>query len=251
MADARHGDGFRSIVFDCDSTLAAIEGIEELATGHADEVRALTRAAMEGSIPLEEVYGRRLELIRPTRERVDALGREYVDALVEDARETIAALLRLGKEVRVLSGGLRSPVEALARELGIPSEAVAAVGIRFAPDGAYLDFERDSPLARGGGKVEVLRAWDLPRPVLLVGDGATDLETRPVVDAFAAYMGVEFRPAVAEGADVVLRARTLAPVLALAADAADRARLAGTPFDRLLHRGDTLLAEGRSIPFHQ
>ncbi|MBV9774981.1 MAG: HAD-IB family phosphatase [Gemmatimonadetes bacterium] len=251
MAEAHARGGFASVVFDCDSTLAAIEGIEELATGHADEVRALTRAAMEGSIPLEEVYGRRLELIRPTRERVEALGREYVDALVEDARETVAALLWLDKEVRVLSGGLRPPVEAVARELGITAGAVAAVGIRFGADGAYLDFERDSPLARSGGKPRVLREWKLPRPALLVGDGATDLEARPAVDAFAAYMGVEFRPAVAAGADVVLRGRSLAPVLALAAGAADRARLAASPWDALLRRGDALLTEeASSRPFH-
>lgn len=244
MADGPTRDGFASVVFDCDSTLAAIEGIEELATGHSEEVRALTRDAMEGRIPLEEVYGRRLELIRPTRERVEALGREYVDALVEDARETVAALLWLGKEVRVLSGGLRPPVEAVARELGIAPEAVGAVGIRFALDGAYTGFDRGSPLARSGGKAEALRAWALPRPVLLVGDGATDLEARPAVDAFAAYMGVAFRPPVAAGADVVLRERTLAPVLALAASCADRARLAASPWAALLRRGDALLAEG-------
>ena len=43
-----------------------------------------------------------------------------------------------------------------------------------------------SPLARSNGKAQVIRAWNLPRPALLVGDGATDREARPAVDAFAA-----------------------------------------------------------------
>lgn len=242
-ADGTAGRGFASVVFDCDSTLAAIEGIDELAGELAGQVRALTEEAMEGWIPLEEVYGRRLELIRPSRERVEALSRAYLDALVPDARETVAALLFLGKAVRVVSGGLRPPVEALARELGLGPEAVAAVGIRFAPDGAYLGFEEDSLLARSGGKEVVIRAWALPRPALLVGDGATDLEARPAVDAFAAYMGVAFRPPVAAGADVVLRAPSLAPVLALAAGPDDRARLEGSAWAPLLRRGDALLRE--------
>lgn len=237
------GGGFASVVFDCDSTLAAVEGIDELAGERAEEIRALTDAAMRGEVPLEEVYGRRLALIRPSRERVEALARTYLDALVEDARPVVEALLWLGKEVRVLSGGLLPPVEALACELGIAPEAVAAVGVRFGAEGAYLGFEEGSPLARSGGKEAVLRAWSLPRPTLLVGDGATDLEARPAVDAFAAYMGVAHRPAVAAGADFVLPARSLAQVLALAAGPEDRVRLRGSPWAELLDRGDRLLAE--------
>jgi phosphoserine phosphatase len=234
--------GFASVVFDCDSTLARIEGIDELAGPHADEIRRLTEAAMQGQVALEEVYGRRLEIIRPTRARVEALGREYVDGLVPDARETVAALLWLGKTVRVLSGGLRPPVEAVAAALGILAGDVAAVGIDFAEDGSYAGFERASPLARSGGKPVVLADWDLPRPALLVGDGATDLEARPAVDAFAAYMGVAFRPAVAAGADVVVASESLAPILALAADEDDRARLLASEWADVLRRGDELLA---------
>ncbi|HEX2094714.1 MAG TPA: HAD-IB family phosphatase [Longimicrobiaceae bacterium] len=244
MGEDPGGRGFASVVFDCDSTLAAIEGIDKLAGEHAAEIRALTEAAMQGEIPLEEVYGRRLEIIRPTRERVEALARTYVAALVPDARETVAALRFLGKTVRILSGGLRPPVEALARELGLGAEQVGAVGIRFSPDGGYLDFEHGSPLARSGGKEALIRGWDLPRPALLVGDGATDREARPAVDAFAAYMGVAYRPAVAEGADWVLRDPSLAPVLALATDPEDRARLLDSPWAGLLERGGALLARG-------
>lgn len=236
--------GFRAVVFDCDSTLARIEGIDELAADRLEEVRAMTDAAMLGTIPLEEVYGRRLELIRPTRQAVEAIGRAYVEALVEDVRGTVAALHWLGKDVRVISGGLRPPVEAVARELGIQGDRVAAVGIDFDAAGLYRGFEAGSPLARSGGKAAVLEGWALPRPALLVGDGATDLEARPAVDCFAAFMGVAFRPAVAAAADVVLRAPSLAPVLALASDAGDRARLTRSPWSELLEKGDRLLASG-------
>ncbi|MDQ3388682.1 MAG: HAD-IB family phosphatase [Gemmatimonadota bacterium] len=236
--------GYASIVFDCDSTLSAIEGIDELAGAHIARIRTLTDAAMDGALPLEDVYGRRLALIRPSRSAVDALADRYVAALVEDAREVLAALLWLGKEVRIVSGGLLPPVEALARELGLAASDVAAVGIHFAADGSYAGFDSASPLTRSGGKEAAMRSWALPRPLLLVGDGATDLEARPAADAFAAYMGVAWRPAVAAGADVVLRQRSLAPVLALAAPAGGREaeRVAASPFAPLLVRGAALLA---------
>lgn len=242
LALRREKLGARSVVFDCDSTLCSIEGIDELAAEKADEIRALTDAAMEGSVPLEAVYGRRLEVIQPTRQRVDELARLYVERLVEDARETVGALLWLGKDVRVMSGGLRPPVEAVALELGIPREAVAAVGIEFDSNGRYAGYEGASPLAKSGGKPTVVRDWGLEGPVILVGDGATDLEARPEVDLFVAYMGVTYRPKVAIGADVVLTAPSLAPVLAIASDAEDRRRLVDSRWAPTLERGLELLA---------
>ncbi|HYH80250.1 MAG TPA: HAD-IB family phosphatase [Longimicrobium sp.] len=237
--------GFATVVFDCDSTLVAIEGIDELARGgHADAIRALTDAAMAGEVALEDVYARRLDIIRPTREQVEAVGRRYVETLVPDARAVVAALRWLGKTVRIVSGGLRPPVEHVARELGVPAGEVAAVGIDFDDGGAYAGFETASPLARSGGKEGVIRAWNLPRPALLVGDGATDLEARPAVDAVAAYMGVVWRPAVAEGADFLLRDASLAPVLALAASEEDRARLRASPWADVLARGEAALGGG-------
>ena len=105
---------FNSVVFDCDSTLSSIEGIEELAREHRAEVEALTDQAMRGTIPLEQVYGRRLELVRPTRSRVQALGQRYIETLVPDAADTVAALMQEGVHVRVISGGLKPAVVVLA-----------------------------------------------------------------------------------------------------------------------------------------
>ena len=57
--------GFQRVIFDCDSTLSTIEGIDELATlkGQTDHIAELTRQAMDGLVPLEEVYAARLELL--------------------------------------------------------------------------------------------------------------------------------------------------------------------------------------------
>jgi phosphoserine phosphatase len=236
----RHG--FCSVVFDCDSTLVSIEGIDHLAGDDAAAIRALTNQAMAGGIPLERVYGERLARIRPSRAAVADLGEAYVSALIPDAAEVVAALAWLGKEVRIVSGGLLQPILRLAEVLGVEARAVAAVGIRFSFDGKYEGYDDESPLARSGGKSEVIRRWALPRPSLLVGDGATDLEAQAEVDAFAAFTAVERREAVAAAADVVLAGLSLAPVLALAATPDDRLRLKRSRWGSLLDRGDRALA---------
>ncbi len=209
---------FGTVIFDCDSTLSAVEGIDRLSRDHREEVERLTEASMRGELKLEEVYARRLELVRPTRRQVDALAAEYVARIVPDAREVVAALQRNGVAVRVLSGGLLPAVLVLAAELRIAPEHVGAVAVHFDEGGAYAGFDAASPLARAGGKEAVVRSWlpGLPAPIMMVGDGATDLEVAPVVDLFVAFAGVEDRPAVTAAADVVVRSPSLAPVLPLA-----------------------------------
>lgn len=227
-----------TVVFDCDSTLVEIEGIEYLARAHREQIQALTDAAMRGDVPLEEVYGRRLELVRPDRRALDELSQAYVDTLLPDAREAVAALAASGVAVRVLSGGLLPAVVHVAAELGIPARDVEAVGVRFEGD-AWAGFDTASPLARAGGKRDAIQAWTpaLPRPVMLVGDGATDLEAAGAVDAFVAFAGVVERTVVTGAADAVVRARSLAPVVPLALGAVPPA----PPHHAVWERGLALL----------
>jgi hypothetical protein len=58
-----------------------------------------------------------------------------------------------------------------------------------------------SPLTTTSGKATVVQRLYLPRPLLAVGDGMTDLAARPSADAFAAFTGFAFRPAVVRAAD--------------------------------------------------
>ena len=57
------GPKFDAVCFDCDS----IEGIDQLArrSGCDAKIASLTEAAMNGAIPLEAVYAKRLDLVRP------------------------------------------------------------------------------------------------------------------------------------------------------------------------------------------
>lgn len=206
------------VVFDCDSTLTAIEGIDELASTRRAEVEELTAAAMRGEVPLEAVYGRRLELIRPDRGSIARLARQYVERLVPDAAAVVAALRAEDITVRIVSGGLLPAVLAVADMLNIPRDDVAAVDIRFDAQGAYAGFDEASPLVRSRGKCDVLDAWRdaSPARMMLVGDGATDAEAAGVADVFVAYAGVAERAAAVDAADVVIRSASLAPVLPLA-----------------------------------
>ncbi len=196
---------FAAVVLDVDSTLVGLEGIDWLATrkgtSAAEEVAALTDCAMAGTIPLDAVYGRRMTIVRPGREDLEALGAAYSAALADGAREAITALLGAGVRVVLVSGGLRPAIVPLAASLGIPDTDLRAVGVTLGPDGSFVTFERTSPLVTQRGKLDVVRELGLPRPVLGVGDGSTDLAMRPALDAFAAFSGFVSRSSVMKKAD--------------------------------------------------
>ena len=205
---------YRIIFFDVDSTLVTVEGIDVLA-GANPEIARLTTAAMNGEIPLEDVYERRLETIRPTRQAVENLGRTYQQSLVEGAKETMQTLLSGGAVIHLISAGIEQAILPLAAALGVPERQVHAVRLTFSADGSYVDFDRRSFLTRRGGKeivVRDVRARTHGRAAF-IGDGASDLEAKPAVDLFIGFGGVQSRQAVREQADVYVESPPMTAVL--------------------------------------
>jgi phosphoserine phosphatase len=194
---------YRLALFDVDSTLVTIEGIDLLAGGNP-EIARLTEAAMNGEVPVDAVYAKRLEIIRPTRDAVDALGKLYIASIVNGVEAAFAKLRAAGAEIHLVTAGIAQAIQPLAAHLGIQERAVHAVLMRFDDRGNYVDFDRQSPLTRTGGKeiaVRDIRARAKGKAAF-VGDGVTDLETKPVVDLFIGFGGVHVRSRVRENAAV-------------------------------------------------
>lgn len=227
---------YERVVFDCDSTLSTIEGIDVLAGPELRaEIEELTAAAMRGEVPLDDVYGARLRRIAPSRTAVATLGRTYVENALPGARELVAGLKSLGKEVRIASGGLHLAVVAFGRWLGLRDLHVHAVKVFFDEHAHYRGFDAASPLARSGGKRALVAAWE-PKRTAFVGDGITDAETREVVDAFVCFAGVVRRDEVAASADHVVDDANLAKLVHVLCTDDERARLVRDPRQRDLVR---------------
>jgi phosphoserine phosphatase len=199
---------FNSIVLDVDSTLAGVEGIDWLASlrGPAAEAHSaeLTDKAMRGLIPLEAIYGERLNTVRPTLTEIEALAAVYLERMAPMAGETLARLREEGVDLTLASGGFHQAILPLASELGVEIDHLHAVRLYFDDHGEYTGFDESSPLTRQNGKRKVVENLRLTGPVLAVGDGITDYEIAPVVDAFAAFTGFTRRESVITRADYVL-----------------------------------------------
>lgn len=185
-------DPVKLICIDCDSTLSGIEGIDELARRRGPECHAaverMTRDAMDGRIPLDQVFARRLEIIRPTRDELDDLGRQYVKHVEPTAGRTIAQLKAAGWMPVVLSAGYTRAIEPLASLVGI--RRIEAVRLEFDGAGNYAGFDGSFPATRNGGKpacIAALKRELQPVRTVMVGDGVSDLEALDEVDLFVGF----------------------------------------------------------------
>jgi phosphoserine phosphatase len=252
------------VIFDCDSTLSAVEGIDELArlTGTHSDVADLTRRAMNGEVPLDSVYGHRLNTSNPTQAQVGHLRRIYRKNVISDAREVIAALQDLGCKVFIVSGGLSEPVRDFGVWLNVPRDHIYAVEMEYDqlagqwwryweqpggqnPNANYLAV-KSSPLTGAEGKNLIIdRIRDQhPGRAMLIGDGFSDLEARTRVDLFVGFGGVVYRERMAADCPIYVKTPRLSPILPLALG-----RLGNTPPWRYLFADGLRHVEGGAVSF--
>lgn len=194
------------IVFDCDSTLSAIEGVDELARLRGPEIfekiEALTNAAMNGEVTIDEIFARRLDIIQPNKKGVAQIAKLYIDDIEPTASATVDTLRDAGWQIAIVSGGFTQVIEPLAAHLGI--DRIEAVPLKFHDDGSYSGYDASAPPTRNGGKPEViaqLKAELHPEQCVMVGDGISDLETRSEVDTFIGFGRYAARESVRAKAD--------------------------------------------------
>ena len=193
---------FRLLAMDMDSTLIAIECIDEIAdfAGRKAEVAAVTAAAMRGEIDWPESLRRRVAALEGLEET--ALARVYEERLRFNpgAERLIAAARRWGVKTLLVSGGFTYFTDRVRDRLKLDyAYSNVLVGEK-----GRLAGKVTGPLVDAAGKAAHLAriAQELGinrKQVMAIGDGANDLpmlaeagtsiayHAKPVVNAKAAY----------------------------------------------------------------
>lgn len=245
----KDGFAFDAVIFDSDSTLSSIEGIDELGrfVGKLDEVAKLTKQGMDGTVSYEQIYEKRLQIVKPTREQVLRLGKLYFDTLVDDARMVVAALQHIGIDVYIVSGGYSGALLELGKALGLSNKQIFGNDLIHDEKGNYQTFV-EGPLKRNHGKLQIIR--QIPGRKLVVGDSVTDLETKEYVDLFVGYGGVVQRKKVEQEADVYLYHKSLSPILVMAAGFENTVKLLSTKFRPQIGKALDLLSHPKHVKVH-
>jgi len=196
---------FDTVIFDLDSTLVSIEGLSYLSEQDKFQDLPLIRASLDGAVPLKLAFQNEMILISPTYREMLKLGTRYKQAMLDNSKELIEILHLLGKEVWLITNSFHPSIDIAANFLNIPLSNVFGNHVFFDEYGVYQGYDKDNPLTKNGGKVEVIKRHIHPdKKVVMIGDGIPDLETEPVVDLFIGYGGVVSRPSVKKRAPVFI-----------------------------------------------
>lgn len=206
---------FKNIIFDCDSTLTKIEGLDEIARrkGKLDQVELITQQGMNGELPYRISFHKRwLEIVRPTKEDLQWLGEFYIHNLTPGVAEVIARLKSEEINIFILSHVPELSIKILADYLDLPKENVFAVPIEFNQDSVMSVPEAFLEII-DNFKDRITREICIDGPTVLVGDGMTDYEAGKSADLFIGFGGVIRREKIKALASVYIEEPGLQPVI--------------------------------------
>lgn len=183
-----------AVCFDVDSTVIMDEGIDELAAfcGRGKEVSQWTVRAMGGGISFRTALSERLSIINVSKEKLHSFIEKNPPQLTPGIRELVAALHKQGTDVYLISGGFKRIIQHAAEQLDIPAENIFANRLLFDDEGCFAGFDKSEPTSESGGKTRVVKHLKTKfgyKNLVMIGDGATDLETFPTADMFIGFGG--------------------------------------------------------------
>ncbi|MCO5551031.1 hypothetical protein L7F22_004527 [Adiantum nelumboides] len=197
-----------ALCLDVDSTVCTDEGIDALGEfcGAGEAVAAWTSRAMGGSVPFQEALAARLALFKPSLKDVEGFLASNPPKISPGIEELIRKLHAKGKSVYLISGGFRQMIAPVAKILDIREDNIFANRLLFNENGSYSGFDVKEPTSKSGGKAAAIAHLKQKfgyQKLVMIGDGATDLEARQPggADIFICYGGVQFRANVAAQAD--------------------------------------------------
>lgn len=202
-------------ILDFDSTLVGVESLDELARMGMAGVDAeqkmtkfteLTNQGMDGLLSFDESLKKRLELMNVTRRDVEQFAEELKDTITDSALECEEWFAENADSIFVVSGGFLDYILPVTDELGIPRGHVYANKFVYDKSGKVVGYDDTLYLARPQGKVLQVADLELPKPIIMIGDGMTDYEVRAKgeADEFWAFTQHITRSRVVERADRVL-----------------------------------------------
>lgn len=189
----------KNYIFDFDSTLTSVEGLDILAeislanNPNKEEILReiinITNLGIDGELSFTQSLERRIKLLGAKKADLEKLItelRKHVSPSIERNKDFFE---NFSEDIYVISAGFKEFIIPIVAEYNIPANRVYANTFEFSVTDEIIGFDRDNPLSKHNGKIKCLRDLDLEGEIQVIGDGYSDYVTREagVADKFFAY----------------------------------------------------------------
>tara|TARA_Y100000589_G_scaffold90646_1_gene85229 strand:+ start:601 stop:1266 length:666 start_codon:yes stop_codon:yes gene_type:complete len=206
----------RKFVFDFDSTLTSVEGLDVLAeislrnNPEKDQVinkiQEITDLGIDGDISFSDSLRSRISLLNANKSQLS----ELIDLLKTKLSQSVAENKDFFTKYRdciyIISCGFKEFIEPVVAELNIDPERIFANTFEFDKDGLIIGFDENNPLSQHDGKVSCLKSSGIEGEIQIIGDGYSDyvMKKEGVADKFFAYTENVSRKKATDHADYVV-----------------------------------------------
>ena len=200
-------------VIDYDSTFIQVESLDELSKNsksynpkNQKEIEKITNMGMDGKISFSESLERRIKLINSTREDIKSTLEILENRITESFLRNENFLKKNSENIFIVSSGFHELIDPIVLRFGIKKEHIYANNFLF-KDKNIIGFDKNNPLSRSKGKVEIIKNLNLEGKVLVIGDGYTDYEIKKegYADSFFLFTENIKRDSIVKSADYLLK----------------------------------------------
>lgn len=190
-----------NLIIDFDSTFTRVEALDVLAeivlegdprqSFVLDKIQDITNKGMDGSLDFRASLEQRLDLLQADRRDIEELAERLKGQISHSFLRNQEYFKSLRESIFIVSNGFTDFIKPVVAHYGLNPERVIANEFIYDEAGNIIDFNKDNPLSRNGGKSEVIKKLDLKGDVYVIGDGANDLEIRKAGYANKFYLFTE------------------------------------------------------------
>jgi D-3-phosphoglycerate dehydrogenase len=203
-------------IIDFDSTFTQVEALDELvkiSRGEESEIntvlgkiKEITDLAMEGKLSFQESLEKRIQMLKAHKNHLNPLIQVLKKRISPSFARNKAFFKNNADRVFIVSGGFREFILPVIRPYNIPERNVFANTFRLDKQGWIIGFDKSNPLSKEGGKVLLLKEWNLQGDLYGIGDGHSDYQLKEsgLIKKFFAFTENISRESIVQKADFIV-----------------------------------------------
>lgn len=202
------------IIIDFDSTFIKTESLDILAKVSKScnqksekKIAKITEMGMNGKISFKNSLNQRIKLFSATKKDIDNTIKIIKTHISSSFKKNKNFIKKNSNCIYIISSGFIEIIRPIVKSFGIKDKNIYANSFKYDLDKNIIGYDKENPLSKSKGKVNIVKKLKLDGIVHIIGDGYTDYEIKKenYADYFYLYTENIKRESLIKKADFLLK----------------------------------------------